>query len=141
MLDSRELEQLIKDKIHNALPESNAEQRLNFCIGKGNSPEGIYVYSQDHKYHYVEVEKGNILCHEEYISEDDILYTSINAIIFQLALDYEKTHRQSGKDCRRILFAKLIELYSKFGKEFGERKAAEIEEILREHPYQDEFFL
>lgn len=58
-----------------------------------------------------------------------------------MALDYEKTHRQFGKDCRRILFAKLVELYAKFSKEFGDRKAAEIEEILREHPYPDELFL
>ena len=47
-------------------------------------------------------------------------------------------HREPDKDFRRILFAKEIELYSKFGKEFEERKIAQINEILRKDPYHDE---
>ncbi len=113
------------------------QKNMHFCVDACNSPEGTYLYTQDDKYHYLITEKGRIAKHVEFTSEDDLLYASLRAIICQIALDYEKTHRQSGKNCRRILFAKLIELYAKFCKEFGERKAAEVEEILREHPYHD----
>lgn len=113
------------------------QKNMHFCVDACNSPEGTYLYTQDDKYHYLIKEKGRIAKHVEFTSEDDLLYASLRAIICQIALDYTRENDLLGKDFRRVYFAKQIELYSKFSKEFGERKTAEIEEILREHPYHD----
>ena len=137
MLNTSELKTVLENRIHSVFPDLNISKELHFCVGSYNSPEGTYLYMQDNKYQYLITEKGSITKHVEFTSEDDLLYASLRAIICQISLDYTRENDQPGKDFRRVYFAKQIELYSKFGKEFGERKTAEIEEILREHPYPD----
>jgi hypothetical protein len=55
-----------------------------------------------------------------------------------MAICYELKNRVEDQDCRRIAFPKQIELLNRISSEMGARGAAEIEEILRRHPYDDE---
>ena len=140
MLTTKDLEKYIKNKIYSTLPDLNVEKSLNFCVAPDKiCNEGKYVYAQYQKYHYVniEIERSIITTHQEFSTEDDLLYALLCSILFPVVIHYAQENTPSGKDFRRSWFNKEIELFSKFGKEFKERKSAEIEEILREHPYHD----
>ena len=139
MLETKELEKVIKSRILSVFPDFDFElEQINFGMGPNNYPGEKFVYTQDGKYHYISIGDRGEETHKEFISEDDVLYALLNSFIFRMALNYEMEHREPGKDFRRIYFAKQIELYSKFGKEFEERKIAQINEILRKAPYHDE---
>ncbi|MBD5448640.1 MAG: hypothetical protein HDR28_00460 [Lachnospiraceae bacterium] len=139
MLETKELEKIIKSRILSVFPDFDFElEQINFGLGPNNYPGTIFIYTQDDKYQYISIGDRGKQTHKEFTSEDDVLYAILNSFIFRMALDYEKEHREPGKDFRRIYFAKQIELYSKFGKEFEERKIAQINEILRKAPYHDE---
>ena len=159
MLETKEIEKEIKSRILSVFPDFEFEfcetvksrilsvfpnydfelnKKINFRPRTNNEPGTVYIYAQDGQYHYITIGDRGAVFHDEFTSEDDVLYALLAPFIFRKALDYEKEHREPGKDYRRIWFNKEIELYSKFGKEFEERKTAQINEILRKAPYHDE---
>ena len=52
-------------------------------------------------------------------------------------MEYATSNRKNGKDFRRALFSKEIELFSLFGEDFKVRKTEEIEKILLKNPDSD----
>lgn len=137
MLTTKELEKEIKDKILSILPEANFEG-LYFRVGGENSSEGLYIFSKNKKYHIINTnEKGvvgrHVVCDE--ISE--ALWFALDYIAWKIAFQYAQEESKEGKDFRRALFAKEIEIYSKFGEEFKRRKIEVIEKIIGENPYSD----
>ena len=66
-----------------------------------------------------------------------MLWYVLEVVLFNVAMDYAIKNQKNGKDFRRILFAKEIELYSEFGEDFRVRKAEEINKILEINPYVD----
>ena len=136
MLDTKQLEKIIRNKIIMVVPNANLNQ-INFCVGTDNSPEGTYVYTKNNCYHFLYTEKGQIKEHKELDTLDDVLWNVLDIVIFEIAMDFAMKNRVSGKDFRRILFAKEIELYSKFGKKFLSKKKKEVDEILKKNPYID----
>ncbi|MBC8536433.1 Imm63 family immunity protein [Feifania hominis] len=136
MLKTHQLEREIKNCIYDVLPGVNME-RFKFSVGTDNSPEGIYIYSQDGAYHWIFTERGKVRDHKILNSEEDVLWYVLDEILFDIALDFAEKNMIKGEDFRRQLFKKEIELYSKFGDFFKKRKIAEIEKILKSDPYRD----
>lgn len=136
-MTTNELEHEIKSRINKIMPELNMSQ-IRFCKGNDNSPEGTYIYFQNGRYHYIFTEKGRIRVHEELSSVSDVLWKVLNIVLDDISIDYAMKNREEGKDFRRPLFKKEIELFSKFGDEFEKRKINEINEILAENPFYDE---
>ncbi len=136
MLDTRELEKEIKSQITKTIPNINFNG-INFSIGTDNSPEGTYIYAQEDKYHLVFTEKGKVRVHRELDTKDEVLWSVLDIVVFDVAMDYAMKNRVQGEDFRRQLFAKEIELYARFGKVFENRKIDEINKILEENPYCD----
>lgn len=136
MLETKELEREIKARITNVMPNLELNQ-IRFCVGNDNSPEGTYIYMKNNKYYYVFTEKGKIREKKELETEGDVLWYVLEVVLFNVAMDYAIKNQESGKDFRRILFAKEIELYSEFGEDFRVRKAEEINKILEINPYVD----
>jgi len=136
MIETDKLEKKIKNLINSILPDLNLN-KINFSVGTDNSPEGIYIFTQNDKYHYVYTEKGKIRTHKELENEDEILWNVLEAVIFDVAMDYAIKNKVQGKDFRRLLFTKEIELYSKFGDDFEKRKIKEINNILEKNHYCD----
>lgn len=83
MLNISEFKTVLENRIHSVFPDLNISKKLYFCVGSYNNPEGTYLYMQDNKYHYLFTEKGSITKHMEFSSKDDLLYTSLCAIIFK----------------------------------------------------------
>jgi Immunity protein 63 len=89
-------------------------------------------------YHYVVVERGQELDRKSTPNYDELLYWIFSDATHNLAFDYELQNRIEDQDCRRTAFPKQIELLSRISPEMGTRRAKEIEDILRMHPYDDE---
>ncbi len=89
------------------------------------------------KYHYVVTERGREFERRVTESEDEILYWLVSDLVFDLATKYELEHRVPGRDSRRLLFAKEIELMERVNPEWAERTRQKIRNILKEYPYRD----
>lgn len=136
MLETKELEKEIKDRIANVMPNLELKQ-IKFCVGTDSSPEGTYIYMENDKYYYVFTEKGKIREKKELVTEEDVLWYVLEVVLFNVAMDYAIKNRKKGEDFRRILFKKEIELYSRFGEIFKMRKVEAINKILECNPYID----
>ena len=56
---------------------------------------------------------------------------------FEEASAYELKHHASNQDSRRLIFAKELEIFSKFGPRMAQIKKREIEEVLEKFSYDD----
>ncbi len=130
------LEQKWKKEIHDALPEVDFS-RISFAQGGNGSPDGIYIFADKVGYHFLTVEKGMVREHIQYQTEEEIFGEILETLLFDEALNYAVKHRQEYQDFRRVLFAREIELHSKFGEKWAMRKQDKINKILQDYPYQD----
>jgi len=126
----------MKDRIYKYIPDANLGQ-IYFSEENEHGFEGTYIYVSEGKYKTASVEKGIIKTKEEYENFDDVLWFVLNVVVFSVALEYASKNREKGKDFRRVLFKKEVELCSMFGAHFEKRINDEIREILEKHPYVD----
>ncbi|MBH5329812.1 hypothetical protein H9Q10_09040 [Eikenella sp. S3360] len=89
-------------------------------------------------YRYIIAERGRILRDDRSTSLHRFLYYPLQDITHQAACRHELEHRQPNQDFRRILFAKQLELLAKIHPDYAARRQAEIDTILRQHPYRDD---
>lgn len=142
MLTTIELESYIKHQVESKIKGVSWQSLwhvIYFKEGNGSSSMGSYVFVKDEKYHYLIVgDRGGVS--EDCIMTriEDVLYRVVNAISFGIAHEYAKRIRNSGSGSfRRTLHEKEIEIFSLFGEEFKEKKCKEIEEHLKQCPYDD----
>ena len=136
MKTTQELEKTIKQKIYEKIPNINL-QIINFAEGSDSSPEGIYVFTENDAYIYMFTEKGSTREKIVLTDETELLWNILNSVLFEKAMEHATSSRQNGKDFRRALFSKEIELFSLFGEDFKKRKTEDIEKILLKNPYND----
>ncbi len=136
MQTTKELEERIKQKVYEKISNVNF-QVVNFVEATGNSPEGIYVFIENDKYIFMFTEKGKTTERKVLNDEIELLWNILNSVLFELAMEYATSNRENGKDLRRALFSKEIELFSLFGDKFKKRKIDEIENVLLKNPYRD----
>jgi hypothetical protein len=92
--------------------------------------------SNDH-YDFVVTERGRELERRSTQDADELLYWLLESVTFTLAGDFEVNHRVPGQDCRRLLFAKQVELLQGLDPAWGQRRMREHDRILHEHPFRD----
>ena len=66
--------------------------------------EGTYCYADKDGYHYRYVERGSVQRHDITQSLFEATYWVIESQIFSMAVEYERKHRISNLDSRRIMF-------------------------------------
>jgi hypothetical protein len=131
-----------------ALPEIEAEvNRLAAKVSASGYVLPTYGRTQDgarphievdsRGYHYVVVERGNELQRHTTHDLDELLYHVFESVTFSLASEYELANRVDGQDCRRLLFARQIELLSSLSPSWAVRESRNHERILQEHPFND----
>ncbi|MDA8335172.1 MAG: Imm63 family immunity protein [Peptococcaceae bacterium] len=113
------------------------ELGVYFGNGMPHNVEGWYVYSDRCGYHYVCTEKGNITSHQ--ITDDlfDLSYWIFKGQIWVMASEYATKHKIGGQDFRRVYFAKELDLMALMGDNYRKRHEIAIDEILKNHPYND----
>ena len=99
------------------------------------SPHVEYI---DDKFHYIVTERGSENDRRSTADTGEILYWMLNDLLFWMSVSYELKHRVEGQDCRRIMFARRIELMRNVGREFTERLEQEIALTLVRNPFVDD---
>lgn len=136
MISTIELEQYIKKEIVEKIPEVDFS-KINFCEGRDDSPEGTYVFTKDSNYHVLYTEKGKVRDDKKILDVEDVLWYVLDVFSFDMAMSYAMKNRVNGRDFRRALFKREIEIYALFGENFKKKKCEEIDEILKNNPYND----
>lgn len=136
MLSTEELKNYIYNEVQIRLGNV-ACSNLFFAEGTDDSIEGTYIFNKDNEYHILFTEKGKIRSDIVTSEEREVLWNALGILSTNIIIDFATQNRETGKDFRRNLFAKEIEIYSLFGKDFKKRKAEEIEDILKRNPYND----
>lgn len=112
---------------------------LHFQEVSSNYESGVYIYSDEKGYHWASVgDRGGI--DEEIILDDfnDIFFKQCWGLVSTLSTEFARNNRVKGKDWRRIMFSKRLELLSKVSMEYYEKGKDIIDEILEKNPYDDE---
>ena len=136
MLSTIELERYIKGEVVNKLKNVNW-QKINFEEGNDSSIEGTYIFCKNEKYHILFTEKGKVREDKVTLEKEEVLWNVVEIFSFDIAMEYAMNNREKGKDFRRALFKKELEIYSLFGEKFEIRKKIEFDEILKKNPYND----
>lgn len=98
---------------------------------------GPHVELHDGIFAYVVTERGSEYERRETKDPDELLYWLVSDTTREAAQLYELKHRLRGRDCRRLLFSKHIEILQGIRSVWAERKRAEYEEVLLRQPYND----
>ncbi len=136
MLSTIELEKYIKKEILDRLGKVNWGD-INFKEGNKNSIEGTYIFNQNNEYHILYTEKGKVKEDRVTTEKEELLCYIVEIISFDIAMEYAIKNKEEGRDFRRALFKREIEIYSLFGEKFEKKKRLEIEKILKKNPYND----
>ena len=96
-----------------------------------------HVEIENGEYHFITTERGLELERRTTKSKKEFLYWLISLDTFWMGVDHEFKNRIEDQDCRRIIFAKQIELMKRVDAKWAEKKQKEIEEILAKHPFND----
>lgn len=123
----------------NILDKDNLKN-IHFMPVTNNSVEGIYLYSDKQGYHYTINERGKITRDNTTHYLFELSYWLFRYLTHLIAFDYEYNHRRSGVDTRRMAFSKQLELLDLVNPNFKKMMEVEIDEILKENPYNDELF-
>ena len=99
--------------------------------------EGASVYVTSTQYHYIIMERGNVVKHYKSEKIEDILYPLFENITFTLAVKYELKHRNTDEDWRKLMWQKQLALLEAIEIGFADIRRNEIAEILRISPYKD----
>ncbi len=114
--------------------------KIFFKEGFANSAEGTYIFEKEGKYHYLITEKGRVYQDDVTNDIDEIKWKVLNYYIFYDACDYARVHQGKDQDSfRRLYFQRELEICRMFGDAFYLQKKKEIDGILGEHPYKDDF--
>ncbi len=134
MLSTEELKNYVYGQIQNRLGVIS-NNNLFFAEGNDNSVEGTYILTKNNEYHILFTEKVKIRSEVVTSKEREVLWNALEIFSTDIIMDFAIKNREEGKDFRRVLFAKEIEIFSLFGRDFEKRKVDEINEILKQNPY------
>jgi hypothetical protein len=97
-----------------------------------------HIEVTDDEYHFVVVERGKEIERRSTPDHRELLFWIFDDVTFQLAVDHELAHRIDHQDCRRLIFARQLELMARLGPDFAAASSAKIADTLARHPFVDE---
>ena len=105
----------------------------------GRSEDGArpHIEADAAALHYVVVERGKELEHVTTCDIDELLWHVFQSVTFDLASDFAVKHRVEGRDFRRTLFSKQLELLAALSPEWARREALYQKGVLYRNPYDD----
>lgn len=96
-----------------------------------------YIRPSVEGYFYIYEERGVAWKEEGPMDEDSVLYLFFEGVVSSMSLDYELKNRVEGQDFRRVYFSHQIELMSKIGIDWSNRRKAYFDEVLKRSPFND----
>ena len=95
------------------LTERKMPKGLFVVLGERNEFAEPFIEIKSGYYQYVVMERGQEITRRKTQDLDELLYWLISNDISKIASNWELRHRKEGKDCRRLIFAKEVELFKK----------------------------
>lgn len=100
---------------------------------------GTYIYEDSLGYHLDIVgDRGGIAEAKTTTNLEDIYFELCWTLASSISTLYAGENHEKGKDWRRIMFEKRIQLLKSISSDFAERGKQIIDEILENAPYDDE---
>ena len=132
----------VYDKLKPLTDNDEVDSQLNvdFSNEKPHGLEGTSCYADKDGYHYQYVERGSVQRHDITQSLFEVTYWVLEPQIFSMAVEYERKHRISNQDSRRIIFKKQIQYFEVMGNNYKHRVENDIINTLKDYPFQDELY-
>jgi hypothetical protein len=128
----------IETRVRELARQVSAPERLLPTFGHSEDGARPHVeVDRDGRLHYVVVERGSELERRTTLELDDLLWQIFQYVTFSMASEFEVKHRIPHEDCRRLIFAKQIELLGMLAPEWANRERANHKTILEHHPFDD----
>jgi hypothetical protein len=127
----------IKARIDELAQRVGASASLMPTYGFSVDSARPHIEVDDAGLHFVVVERGQELQRVTSTDLDEILWCVFQGVTHSLAFDYELHHRIGSQDCRRIAFAKQIELLELLSPQWAQRRRLDLDAILRRSPFVD----
>ncbi|MCL2486888.1 MAG: immunity 63 family protein [Oscillospiraceae bacterium] len=99
-----------------------------------------FSYSDEFGYHYAFMERGRVRKNNTTSSLFEITYWILKSVASAMASKYESRNRKPKTDFRRLLFETELKLLNEVGENYRKRAEIEIDEILKENPYDDSLY-
>jgi len=123
------------------------EEQLSYNIDRAETfdhPVGDatpYIEKVDGQFHYVISERGQEYKRVASADPYEILRLLFDDVTFTMASQFEVNNRAAYQDCRRILFAKQVELLGTLDPAWAQSQQKEQQRILKENPFDDRSML
>ena len=102
---------------------------------------GMYVFFDNDGYHLDTVgDRGGITQQKVMKNLDDLYFEMCWFFCSSISTQYARKNRIKGKDWRRIMFPKRIQLLNQANPNFALKGKMKIDEILENNPYDDALF-
>jgi hypothetical protein len=142
---TRELEIHVKSLYEKLKPLTEREQifkpiEVYFAEKTPIGEPGDFCYSDGECYYYGSIGDRGAVTIEKTKSLFEVTYWILKFQTSVMAFDYEKKHRVEGKDHRRIAFPFKIDLMGIIGADYRQKAEDEINEILKDYPYEDDLY-
>lgn len=99
---------------------------------------GTYVYVDEKGYHIDYVgDRGGFVDEKIYTAIEDLYFQVCWEKVSSVSVKFASKNRETGKDWRRVMFEKRLELLKMLDINFYEKGKKMIGEILLENPYND----
>lgn len=98
-----------------------------------------HVEFADGEYHYIVTERGLELDRKSTADTREILYWMLYDLTFWMGVSFELKNRIEGPDCRRVIFARQMELMKRADESMAERLELHITKTLAANPFVDRY--
>ena len=140
LYSTKELESHINklySKVASIAKEDGVYEPIGTYFSSIMSADGDYCFTGNDEYHFCSLERGIINKEKTTQNLEEITYWVLEPQVFWLAVQYERQHRMSNRDARRMIFSKELQYLNTIAREYGEIAELEFSNILRENPFQD----
>lgn len=130
----------IQEKVNGlALRAGLSNENGNVCTASTGDGKP-YITFENNEYNYIHSERGYEFSRKTTRSIDELLYWIMSSRAYRDAFQYELENRVKGRDGRRIVFPKFIELMSAMNPSWESEARDEITNILTDAPYNDSLY-
>jgi len=126
----------IRKKVKEYGKKINTPKKLLTIRGTTDGLGTPHIEINEAGYHYVVSERGSEFKRNTTKDFHTLLYWIFKDIIFKMASEYELNHRKPEEDFRSLLFSKSLELFKKLDHQWYAWEKEDIENILKESPYE-----
>jgi len=127
----------IKVEVDRLATKINAPDNLFPTYGYSRDGARPHIEVERDVLYYIVIERGEELRKDMTLTLDQLLYWIFENVTFLMSTEYVLTHRDEGKDSRRIMFAQQEKLLGELNEAWEKTKVQDHKKILEKYPFDD----